>query len=63
MQFFFWGLLFNLIGTTINLAIALGASQISIRLNRKSKATALMRTVEGGIFIALGAFFALDECK
>ena len=63
MQFFFWGLLFNLIGTTINLAIALGASQISIRLNRKSKATALMRTVEASVFLALGAFFALGERK
>jgi threonine/homoserine/homoserine lactone efflux protein len=52
------GILFNLSGTTVNLLVALGASQASRCLGGAGTATTLRR-VTGAIFVGLGIRLAL----
>jgi threonine/homoserine/homoserine lactone efflux protein len=48
------GLLFDLSGTLVNLAVAIGSSGAAARFRGPSRASALLTRVTGGIFIALG---------
>lgn len=55
------GLLFDLSGTLVNLAVALGASGAAERLRRSSRAATVMRKVTGVVFIALGVRLAASR--
>jgi threonine/homoserine/homoserine lactone efflux protein len=51
------GLLFDLSGTLVNLAVALGSSRVAARL-RSGRSARLVQRVTGALFIALGARLA-----
>lgn len=55
------GLLFDVSGTLVNLAVALASSRVATRLRRADEAGGVGRTIQrvsGGLFIALGARLA-----
>jgi threonine/homoserine/homoserine lactone efflux protein len=51
------GLLFDVSGTLVNLAVALGSSRVAARL-RSGESGRVIQRVTGGVFIALGARLA-----
>jgi threonine/homoserine/homoserine lactone efflux protein len=53
-QIIFLGVLFNLSGTMVNVAVALAASYTGARLKAYLKNSAVLRWVSGGLFIGLG---------
>ena len=55
------GLLFDLSGTLVNLAVALGASGAAARLRRSTCLGVVLQRVTGAVFIALGLRLALAE--
>lgn len=62
-QFLFYGTLFNVIGSGINIIIALLAGTIDALLRKNERLLNVQRWATGGIFIALGlrlAFFERD---
>jgi threonine/homoserine/homoserine lactone efflux protein len=52
------GLLFDVSGTLVNLAVALGSSRVAERLRSTGGAGRVIQRVTGGVFIALGARLA-----
>ena len=48
------GLLFDVTGTLVNLAVAVGSSRAAARLRTPGRAGTLLQQLTGGIFIALG---------
>jgi len=53
------GLLFDTTGTLVNLAVALGASRVSARLRRSSRAARIMERATGALFVGLGVRIAI----
>jgi threonine/homoserine/homoserine lactone efflux protein len=53
-QIIFLGVLFNLSGTMVNVAVALAASYTGARLKAYLKNSAVFRWLSGGLFIGLG---------
>ena len=52
------GLLFDVTGTLVNLAVALGSSRVAARLRGASTSRRVIQRITGGLFIALGARLA-----
>lgn len=55
------GTLFNCVGTSVNLGVALGAGSIKPLLDRNRNGSGVMRWLVGMIFIALGVRMALMQ--
>ena len=55
------GLLFDISGTLVNLAVAWGASGAAGRLRRSTRAATVMQRVTGAVFIALGLRLAASR--
>jgi threonine/homoserine/homoserine lactone efflux protein len=53
------GLIFNVSGTTVNTAVALGASGVAARMHASSRPGLIMRRMTGLIFIGLGLRLAV----
>jgi len=58
LQVIVLGLLFNVSGTLVNLAVALASSRVAARLRRTSGTTRVVQRVTGVLFIGLGARLA-----
>jgi threonine/homoserine/homoserine lactone efflux protein len=55
------GLLFDVSGTLVNLAVALGASGASARLRRSGRAARAMERATGALFVGLGVRLAVTS--
>ena len=58
LQVIVLGLLFNVSGTLVNLAVALASSRVAARLRRTSGTTRVVQRATGVLFIGLGARLA-----
>jgi len=60
-QIVFLGLLFNVQGTLVNVAVALLASRTTHWLRSSERSVAILQRVTGALFVALGARLALAD--
>ena len=60
-QIVFLGLLFNVQGTLVNVAVALLASRTTLWLRANERRVSLLQRLTGGVFAALGLRLAISD--
>ena len=60
-QLLLLGLLFNVLGSLVNLTVALLASRSTAWIRYRLQSASVLQRISGGVFVALGARLALSE--